>query len=119
LERGVDNILGKTDGEINQDKNLAEKFLLDDQKIIATKTALFNEVVFQNKDGQNKCSEVVKIPVMDGKGNVIGIVGRETDITEKRNHQERLKYLSYTDVLTGANNRTSFEESAREYDKEC
>jgi len=118
LERGVDNILGKTDGEINQNKKLAEKFLQEDQKIVATKTALFNEVVFQNKDGQKEYREVVKMPVMDDTGNVIGIVGRATDITEKRNHQERLKYLSYTDILTGANNRTSFEERAKEFGKE-
>jgi len=63
-------------------------------------------------------NEIFEI-LIDSIGNVIGIVGRSIDITKEKIVQERLKYLSYTDILTGANNRTSFEERAREYNKEC
>ncbi|MGV8907322.1 MAG: HD domain-containing phosphohydrolase [Acetobacterium sp.] len=118
LARGVDSIIGKTDSEINQDKKLAQKFFQDDQKIITTKTTLYNEAVFQYPDGENEYREVVKMPVLDSMGNVIGIVGRATDITGEKKVQERLEYLSYTDILTGANNRTRFEERAQEYSKE-
>ncbi|MEG0307517.1 MAG: diguanylate cyclase [Clostridium sp.] len=116
--RGIDNIIGKTDIEINPNKKLVEKFLHDDAIISATKTSIFNEVIFENPDGTKNYREVVKMPLIDGIGNILGIVGRSIDITEKVIAQERLKYLSYTDILTEVNNKTSFEERAEELSKE-
>lgn len=116
--RGIDNIIGKTDIEINPNKKLVEKFLHDDAIISGTKTSIFNEVIFENPDGTKNYREVVKMPLIDGIGNILGIVGRSIDITEKVIAQERLKYLSYTDILTEVNNKTSFEERAEELSKE-
>ena len=43
------------------------------------------------------------------------MVGLILDITEKKEADEKLKYLSFTDILTGLYNRTYFEEKAKEF----
>ncbi|MGL5311815.1 MAG: sensor domain-containing diguanylate cyclase [Peptostreptococcaceae bacterium] len=113
-ERGIDDIIGKTDFELNPDKDLANKFLIDDRMIIETKKPIYNEAIIVGKNGEKEYREVVKMPLIDSMGNVSGIVGRSINITEKKLTQERLKYLSYTDILTGLKNRTSFEERIQE-----
>ena len=116
-ERGIENIIGKTDAEINPDKKQVEKFMKDDQTVIETKTPMFNEAILRGLDGNNIYKEVVKMPLTDNYGNVNGIVGRSLDITEKKKAHERLEYLSYTDILTGAKNRTCFEDKGNELSK--
>lgn len=117
-DRGIENIFGKTDLEINPDKELVKKFLEDDRKIVENKISIFNEAVFQVEDGSLAYREVVKMPLLDSEGNIAGIVGRSLDITKQKLDRERLKYLSYTDILTGAKNRTCFEEREQKLSKE-
>lgn len=51
-----------------------------------------------------------RIPYLDDKGNIIGIICIAIDISELRETEEKLWYLSFHDVLTGLYNRTYFEE---------
>lgn len=118
INRGQGSIIGKTDKEINFSKEQQEKFVRDDQIILNTKQPIYNEVVFTKADGSHMYNEVVKLPVEDNHGNIVGIVGRVLDITEKKRNQERLEYLSYTDVLTGVKNRACFEVRQIELSKE-
>ena len=117
-ERGVTNIIGKTDAEINSDKEQVEKFLKDDITVATTKKPIYNEVEFINPDGSKMYTEVIKMPLLDSYGNVKGIVGRSLDITEKKIAQERLEYLSYVDILTEAKNRRCFEVTEKKLSKE-
>ncbi|MGL5346227.1 MAG: diguanylate cyclase domain-containing protein [Peptostreptococcaceae bacterium] len=117
-ERGIDNIIGKTDLELNANKELAIQFMKDDKFIIDNKKPIYKETIFEEESGKKQYREVAKMPLIDELGNVSGIVGRSIDITEKKLIQERLRYLSYTDILTGVNNRTSFEERIKELSKE-
>lgn len=118
-QKGINNILGKTDIEINENINLARKFLDDDKKVIESKSAIYNEAVFEDESGHKQYKEVVKIPLIDSDGNVSGIVGRSMDVTDKRVAQEKLRYLSYTDVMTGVGNRACFEARLNELSKDC
>jgi diguanylate cyclase (GGDEF)-like protein/PAS domain S-box-containing protein len=43
--------------------------------------------------------------VMDDQGHIIQYVGMLTDITDRKKAEDQLKYLAYTDVLTGLPNR--------------
>lgn len=108
--RGVYNIIGKTDLDLGLAKEQVQKFIEDDKNIIESKKGIFNETTIRDKNGSYTNREVVKLPLLDSYGNVQGIVGRSIDVTERKKYEEKLEYLSYTDTLTGAKNRTSFEE---------
>ena len=53
--------------------------------------------------------------VVDGK--IIGYHGIYTDISERKKAEEKIKYLSYHDKLTGLFNRAYFEEQLRLWDQ--
>ena len=46
----------------------------------------------------------------DDEGKAVRIIGSMMDITERKQAEERIQYLSYYDSLTGLPNRTLFEE---------
>lgn len=113
-KRGINNIIGKADTDLNLDVKLREKFIEDDRRIIEKKETIYNEVTFSLQDGKKEYREVVKMPLVDSSGEVLGIIGRSMDVTKRKVAEDRLKYLSYVDILTGIKNRTSFEERLEE-----
>ena len=117
-QRGIPDIIGKSELDICQNKEQGKKFMEDDKHIIENKTLIHNEIVYKDKDGEFTYREVIKIPLLDKYGNVKGVVGRSLDITERKKYQDKLEYLSYTDILTGAKNRTYFEEVEKRYSEE-
>lgn len=117
-KRGIPDIIGKDDLDICSNKEQGKKFIEDDKHIIDSKTPIYNEIVYKDNNGDCTYRDVTKIPLLDNYGNVKGVVGRSLDITERKKYQEKLEYLSYTDILTGAKNRTYFEEVERTYSQE-
>ncbi|WP_026888425.1 sensor domain-containing diguanylate cyclase/phosphohydrolase [Clostridium beijerinckii] len=117
-KRGVEEIIGKTDLEIYGNYNEAKKFIEQDDKIMVTKKATYFEHRIQNENGREIVEENVKIPVVDKDGQVWGLVGLSRDITERKILEERLRYLSEIDILTGLYNRYSFEEKIKELNHE-
>lgn len=115
---GIDNIIGKTDEEINEDKEKVEHFKKGDEYIFNTKNTIYDEIIVLGLNNEERCNEVIKMPVLDKYGNVTGIIGRCLDITERKKSQKRLEYLSYTDILTGINNRTYFELRQKHFSQE-
>lgn len=112
-ERGITDIIGKTDLEIYEDKEVAAKFIELDKEIMSTQKAKYYEQVREDKKGR-KVEEIVKIPIVDKNKNTWGVVGVARDITERKNMEDRLRYLSETDMLTKLYNRYSFEEKSKE-----
>ena len=115
---GVTEIIGKTDLEIYSNTRVAESFIEQDQKIMSTKEAAYFEHKIKNEQGKEVIEENVKIPVIDKNGESWGVVGLSRDITERKIMEERLKYLSEIDILTGLYNRYSFEEKIKELNYE-
>ncbi|MFZ5634439.1 MAG: PAS domain S-box protein [Bacillota bacterium] len=62
------------------------------------------------RDGKRRTLEVSISLVRDGSGKPTGFRGIVRDITERRQAEERLKFLSMHDMVTGLYNRTYFEE---------
>lgn len=51
-----------------------------------------------------------RVPYRDDKGTIIGVICLAIDISDFRETEEKLWYMSFHDVLTGLYNRTYFEE---------
>ncbi|RDY25578.1 diguanylate cyclase [Romboutsia weinsteinii] len=117
-KRGVTEILGKTDLDIYGNKEVALNFLKQDRGIMKSKEARYFEYSVKDNLGNERIEENVKIPVIDDSGNCWGVVGMSRDITERKNIEERLRYLSEIDILTGLYNRYSFEEKIKELNHE-
>jgi diguanylate cyclase (GGDEF)-like protein/PAS domain S-box-containing protein len=117
-KQGVTEILGKTDLEIYSDKEVAKSFIKLDQKIMDTKEATYYEHRIKDENGKDIVEEIVKIPIVDNNENVWGLVGLSRDITERKIMEEKLRYLSEIDILTGLYNRYSFEEKIKELNYE-
>lgn len=110
------SILGKTDREIQVNKEYGEFYYQDDLNILATgkPNQYINE--FPSPEGP-MYYEIRKRPVWkDGK--IIGIIGIVDDITERIRLEKELEELSYRDALTGLYNRNYAERKGKELEKE-
>lgn len=67
---------------------------------------VFAPALFNGKGAVIACTAA---PLLDDHGHVIGAIEIIRDITNRKNIEEKLKYLSFHDQLTGLHNRTSFE----------
>lgn len=107
-------LVGKTNSEIHSSKELAVKYTKEDNEVIETKKSIRAETILYSDEGTEIYTEAVKVPVIDKDGEVAGVVGLILDVTEKKEAEEKLRTLSFTDILTGLYNRTYFEEKAKE-----
>ncbi|MEN8433704.1 sensor domain-containing diguanylate cyclase/phosphohydrolase [Clostridium septicum] len=115
IKRGIKEIKGKNDFELGFNDDIASEFVRQDKEVMKEKKMKYFEVSIN--DSENKrIEEILKVPVINDNGNVLGIVGLSRDVTEKKLLEEKLRYLSYTDALTGLYNRSSFEEKIKELD---
>lgn len=110
----IGEVIGKTNFEIHPSEELAIKYTREDNEVIETKNSIKAETILYSDDGTEIYTEAVKVPVIDKDGEVVGVVGLILDVTEKKEAEEKLKRLSFTDILTGLYNRTYFEEKAQE-----
>jgi len=97
LGTGLD-VAGKNDYDLFPPE-LADKYRADDRRVMATRQAeTLEEVHLVN--GQERIVEVVKAPVVSDRGEVAGVLGLYTDITERRRAQEAVQYvLGHVDCL--------------------
>jgi PAS domain S-box-containing protein len=85
------DMLGKTDYEVFPEK-LAKKFFTEDQKVVRDGSVIINmEGIGYSESGEQKWLMVSKIPLRDKEGEINGMVGVTTDITERRHAEEALK----------------------------
>ena len=103
------DIAGKTDLEIRKDKENAKLAMEQDREIIRTGKGV-SYVIEINQDGVTEYLELIKNPVRDDDGNIIGIVGLINDVTEKVLLEKKLEKYAHTDMLTGLYNRHYLDE---------
>lgn len=89
LGRSFDELLGKTDFDLFP-RELAEKYVHDDREVMAAGRTL--EVTERHRlpDGRTIHVHVVKTPVFDAGGQVIGVQGIFWDVTEQVDAEESL-----------------------------
>jgi PAS domain S-box-containing protein len=84
-------ILGKTDFDFFP-KEIAAKFFADDMAVINNGKPVINkEEFFLDMDGRKRWQLTSKLPLRDGNGNVVGLIGIGTDITEQKRMEELLR----------------------------
>ncbi|MFA6439285.1 MAG: PAS domain S-box protein [Bacteriovoracaceae bacterium] len=94
--KSEDEILGKDDFAFYP-KELAEKFLADDQRVIQTgKPVLNREEFIYDKNNQKRWLLSSKLPLKDTDNRIIGLVGIGRDITERKQAEEQLQLSNIT-----------------------
>lgn len=112
---GIGKSIGKNNFDIHSSEELALKYTKEDNEVIKNKKSICVQTILNSKDGKEIHTEAVKVPVIDKNNEAVGVVGLILDITDKKEAEEQLKYVSFTDILTGLYNRTYFEEKAKEF----
>ncbi|XTR37695.1 HD domain-containing phosphohydrolase [Paraclostridium tenue] len=102
----VESMIGKNDFE--------DSILSEDEEIIKNKKIKVYERRITDSQGNLKIEEITKTSVTNEDGQVLGILGLASDITEKVELKEKLRKSIYIDSLTGVYNRVYFEEKKEE-----
>ncbi|MFZ0454332.1 MAG: PAS domain-containing protein [Ignavibacteriaceae bacterium] len=85
------DVLGKTDFDFFP-KETAEGFFANDCAVIKTGNAILKrEECFVDKEGNKHWLQTSKLPLKDGQGNIIGLIGIGRDITEQKLAEEALR----------------------------
>ena len=102
------SIAGKTDLEVRKDKENALIAMESDKRVVESDKGT-SYVININLDNKQEYFKVIKEPIHDDKGNVVGIVGLIYDVTEEENIRISLEKESLFDSLTGLKNRRAFD----------
>lgn len=93
-----EEIIGKTDHQIFEDDELADRYVLDDKKLLAGNVNLVDYIEpITDEAGQHRYGSTSKYILRDDNGEILGILGVTRDITKdylaRQNYQKELKYL--------------------------
>ncbi len=100
------SIIGKTDMDIQYDEELGKLYYEQDQEIIKTGKPIHCYSQF-NVNGKRQVREIAKNPFLNN-GEIVGVCGVVSDVTELMDLKERFKRLSIMDKSTGCYNRNYF-----------
>jgi two-component system, sensor histidine kinase and response regulator len=86
-----EEVLGKTDFDYFP-QELAQQYDTDDQTVVESGESLFDreEPVIDQTTQQRRLFSTTKVPLRDGQGKIMGLVGIARDITERRQAEAQL-----------------------------
>lgn len=108
-----EKVAGKTPFDLMTSKE-AERVAVVFKKIVESQepfSGLENSIL--HKDGRLRVLETSGAPFFAPDGILLGYRGTARDITERKEAEERINYLTFHDLLTGLYNRTFFEEEMK------
>ncbi|MDY7039913.1 MAG: PAS domain S-box protein, partial [Chloroflexota bacterium] len=86
-----EEIIGKTDADFLP-REQAGRYCTEEQAVIQTGQPVLNhEELVADRTGDKKWALITRVPLRDGQGNIVGIVGMERDITDRKLAEERIK----------------------------
>jgi PAS domain S-box-containing protein len=89
IGKPANEIIGKTDLDFLDDRDLAEKIMENDRSIVTTQQVQILEEIVNSPEGKRTFLST-KSPYYDETGNIIGSIGISTDITERKRNQRQL-----------------------------
>lgn len=105
FDRPEEEILGRDDSAFFAPQTLGAVREADRQVLEEGRQLVNEEKVWLLNNEQARSFMVVKQPLRDARGQVTGVVGVATDITERQQAEEKLHRLSFFDPLTGLPNQ--------------
>jgi PAS domain S-box-containing protein len=87
----LDQLVGRTDADFFP-AELAAKYQADDQKVMTAGQTFETVEEHPAPDGSTSYVQVVKTPLMDPKGGVLGVQGMFWDVTGRRRIEDALAY---------------------------
>ena len=91
IGRPLKEILGKTDHDLSP-KDLADKYLRDDLKVIRTGNTHATMEEHTTPEGGKIVIDVIKTPLVDSGGKILGTQCMFWDVTERHQMEEQLAY---------------------------
>jgi len=108
-----DEVLGCDDTRFFDEHTVARVRANDRRVFEGGEIVTEEEVDTVKATGVTKTFWSVKIPLRDAHGDIYALCGISTDISDKKASQDRIRYLSNYDVLTGLPNRVLLQERAK------
>ncbi|MDN4491956.1 sensor domain-containing protein [Ureibacillus aquaedulcis] len=105
----IQDMIGKSDYEI-QKKEFGEKQTFDQSENLfkPTKENFIREEAITAASGEVIWVQTVKVPIsINASSSILAV---STDITERKQHEDEIKFQAYHDSLTGLPNRRMFNE---------
>ena len=91
IGRTAEELLGRTDFDFFP-MELAGKYHRDDLRVMATRENLDTVEAYQTPQGDKLFVHVIKTPLYDAQGKVVGIQGIFWDVTQRKRIEEALAY---------------------------
>ncbi|HEY7774987.1 MAG TPA: diguanylate cyclase, partial [Kineobactrum sp.] len=98
------DVMGQTD-EVLFDDESCRRMRVHDARVLERGERVSGEEISTTRLGEKRTFLSIKIPLRDSRGDIYGICGISTDITEQQRIREQLDYAQYYDGLTGLANR--------------
>jgi two-component system, sensor histidine kinase and response regulator len=94
IGRPVSEILGRTDYDLFP-RELAEKYRADDRQVLQTRTMIETDEEFEHVTGERRFTHVYKHPVYSSSGQLVGLQGIFSDVTEQKRAEQALEQERY------------------------
>ncbi|NBG87662.1 diguanylate cyclase domain-containing protein [Isachenkonia alkalipeptolytica] len=86
------------------------------KKVFDGKVKARHRHIYTDGFGEKRLLAVTKVPKVNDRGEVEFLICSAEDITERNRKEERIRYLTFHDPLTGLYNRTYYEEELNRLD---
>ncbi|MCB5189051.1 EAL domain-containing protein [Methylobacillus caricis] len=97
-------LIGKTEFDIMPEE-LAKYYRIQDQKVLASGQLHYSEEDIPDAKGNNRTFDIIKAPFYSPNDELPGLLELCHDITDRKQAEQRIRYLAMYDDLTGLPNR--------------